>query len=34
LMLVLKTYVPLYSHDIWENTNTNAYSWVSRLPGS
>jgi hypothetical protein len=27
-----QTYVPLYSHR--ENTNTNAYSWVSRLPES
>jgi hypothetical protein len=24
----------MYSRDIWENTNTNAYPWVSRLPGS
>jgi hypothetical protein len=24
----------LYSHGTWENTNTNAYPWVSRLPGS
>jgi hypothetical protein len=31
-----KLYVPLYSHGSWENTNTNtnAYPWVSRLPGS
>jgi hypothetical protein len=28
-MLMLKSYVPLYSHGLWENTNTNAYS----LPG-
>jgi hypothetical protein len=28
LMLVLKSYVPLYSHGTWENTNTNAYPWV------
>jgi hypothetical protein len=34
LMLMLKSYVPLYSHGTWENTNTNAYPWVSRLPGS
>jgi hypothetical protein len=27
-------HVPLYSHGTWENTNTNAYPWVSRLPGS
>jgi hypothetical protein len=26
LMLMLKSYVPLYSHGLWENTNTNAYS--------
>jgi hypothetical protein len=32
LMLMLKKYIPLYSHGIWENTNTNAYPWVSRLP--
>jgi hypothetical protein len=30
LMLMLKSHVPLYSHE--ENTNTNAYQWVSRLP--
>jgi hypothetical protein len=29
-MLMLKSYVPLYSHE--ENTNINAYPWVSRLP--
>jgi hypothetical protein len=29
-----QNYVPLHSHDIWENTNTNAYPWVSRLSGS
>jgi hypothetical protein len=29
-MLMLKNYVPLYFHG--ENTNTNAYPWVSRLP--
>jgi hypothetical protein len=34
LMLMLKSYVPLYDHGIWENTNTNDYSWVSRLPSS
>jgi hypothetical protein len=28
-MLILKSYVPLYSHG--ENTNTNTYPWVSRL---
>jgi hypothetical protein len=33
-MLMLKSYVPLYSHGTWENSNTNAYPWVSRLPGS
>jgi hypothetical protein len=31
-MLMLKSYVPLYSHAKWENTNTNAYPWVSRFP--
>jgi hypothetical protein len=31
-MLMLKGYVPLYSHGTWENTSTNAYPWVSRLP--
>jgi hypothetical protein len=31
-MLMLKSYVKLYSHGIWENTNTNAYPWVSSLP--
>jgi hypothetical protein len=31
-MLILKSYVPLYSHGTWENKNTNAYPWVSRLP--
>jgi hypothetical protein len=30
LMLMLQSYVPLYSHG--ENTNTNAYPWVSRFP--
>jgi hypothetical protein len=34
LILMLKSYVPLYSHGTWENINTNAYPWVSRLPGS
>jgi hypothetical protein len=29
---MLKSYVLLYSHGTWENTNTNAYPWVSRLP--
>jgi hypothetical protein len=29
-MLMLKRYVELYYHG--ENTNTNAYPWVSRLP--
>jgi hypothetical protein len=29
---MLKSYVPLYSHGTWENTNTNAYPWVSRFP--
>jgi hypothetical protein len=29
-MLMLKSYVPLYSHG--ENTNTNVYPWLSRLP--
>jgi hypothetical protein len=29
-----QSYVPLYSHGIRENTNINAYPWVSRLPGS
>jgi hypothetical protein len=28
-MLMLKIYVPLYSHGTWENKNTNAYPWVS-----
>jgi hypothetical protein len=32
LMLMLKNYIPLYSHG--GNTNTNAYPWVSRLSGS
>jgi hypothetical protein len=31
-MYTFKTYVPLYYHSRWENTNTNAYPWVSRLP--
>jgi hypothetical protein len=26
-----QSYVPLYSHGV--NTNTNAYTWVSRFPG-
>jgi hypothetical protein len=26
---MLKRYVPLYSHSRWENTNTNAYPWLS-----
>jgi hypothetical protein len=30
MKLMLKIYVPLYSHV--ENLNTNAYPWVSRLP--
>jgi hypothetical protein len=29
-MLMLKSYVPLYYHDVRENTNTNAYLLVSR----
>jgi hypothetical protein len=29
---MLKSYVLLYSHGKWENTNTNVYPWVSRLP--
>jgi hypothetical protein len=29
---MLKGYVPFYYHGKWENTNTNAYPWVSRLP--
>jgi hypothetical protein len=29
-----QSYVTLYAHGIRENTNTNAYPWVSRLPGS
>jgi hypothetical protein len=29
---MLKSYVPLYSHETWKNKNTNAYLWVSRLP--
>jgi hypothetical protein len=29
-----QSYVPLNSHGTLENTNTNAYPWVSRLPGS
>jgi hypothetical protein len=33
-MLILKSYVQFYSHGTWENTNTNAYQWVSTLPGS
>jgi hypothetical protein len=33
-MLMLKSNVPLYYHGTWENTNTNAYPWVSRSPGS
>jgi hypothetical protein len=32
LMLMLKSYVPLYSYDTWENEITNAHPWVSRLP--
>jgi hypothetical protein len=31
-MLMFKRYVPFYSDGTWENTNTNAYPWVSRLP--
>jgi hypothetical protein len=31
MMLMLKIYVPLYSHGKWENKK-NAYPWVSRLP--
>jgi hypothetical protein len=34
LMLMLKSYEPLYSHGAWGNTNTNAYPWISRLPSS
>jgi hypothetical protein len=30
MTLMLKSYVPLYSHG--ENVNTDAYPWVSRLP--
>jgi hypothetical protein len=31
-MLILKSYVPLYSHGTLENININPYPWVSRLP--
>jgi hypothetical protein len=34
LMLMLKSYVPLYSHGENTNTNTKAYPWVSRFTGS